>query len=135
MDRRTHSTLGTADFAYDSQDRLTRLTLGNGAYTDYARDAYQGVEIVPKGRLIIESRQYRFSTPCYGRFTSFDIKEIGGTRILKHEWAYDAMGRKSAAAGIAVSGGSPALPSPISFAYDSASRVTHESLGMSRCKK
>ncbi|MRR30368.1 RHS repeat protein, partial [bacterium] len=96
-----HSTLGTATFTYDTNDRLSRLKLGNGAYTDYGRGTY-------------------------GRLTSFDIKQSDNTRIMKHEWQYDNLGRKSAEAGITVTG--PNLPSPISFSYDAASRVTSEAL-------
>ena len=74
-----HSTLGEADFNYNNtkDDWLTQLVTGNGASTNYAYDTY-------------------------GRLTSFDIKNGSGTRLVKHEWSYDNMGRKDASADITV---------------------------------
>jgi YD repeat-containing protein len=70
-----HSSLGTATFTYDANDmdRLTRLTQGNEAYTDYAYDTY-------------------------GHLRYFDHHEGTAThpQLLKHEWWFDNLGHKMA---------------------------------------
>ena len=106
LDTVEHSTLGEAAFTYDSHDRLSVLTLGNDAYTTYTYDAY-------------------------GRLTAFDIKEDDDDRLLKHEWGYDALGRKTKPgpmdAGIVIT--SPYVPyDTLAITYDSASRLTREYL-------
>ena len=100
----SHSSLGEAVLTYIGDDRLSRLTLGNGAYTDYTFDDQ-------------------------GRMIAFDHRELGGTQILKHSWEYDALGRKNATADITISSALDGwTPTKIDITYDTASRLTREKL-------
>ncbi len=97
-----HSTLGTANFAYNSADRLTTLTLGNNASTLYDYDST-------------------------GRLDYFDIRDGSAQRLLKHSWGYDHLNRKgnimiASAAEAALDG------QEIDLAYDGSSRLTQEHL-------
>jgi YD repeat-containing protein len=99
-----HSTLGSAGVAYDSATDLpTRMTLPDGSWTAYDYD-------------------------LLSRLVGFDVHGPDGTRALRHQWSYDALGRKSAA-GIAVASALTGWsPSSFQFAYDPSSRVTLEKL-------
>jgi YD repeat-containing protein len=101
LDALTHSALGTATFEYDGPDRrMSRLTLGNGAATEYAYDAQR-------------------------RQTGFDIKDGLATRLLRHDWGYDALNRKTSL--VVDIPSAPALTS-LNIEYDAASRLARETL-------
>jgi hypothetical protein len=61
--------------------------------------------------------------------TAFDHRAYGGSRLLKHTWAYDALGRKDATADITVESGLGSwTPTKIDVTYDDAGRLTREKL-------
>ena len=97
-----HTTLGTATFDYNNttDDRLMTLTLGNGAKTQYTYDTL-------------------------GRLNSFDIKDASNGRLVKHNWAYDNMGRKG---DITIDTNGRLNITSLDVEYDSASRVTQENV-------
>ena len=70
----THSALGKAELAYydPTYDFLNRLTLGNGAFTEYQYDSHK-------------------------RLNQFEYHQPGATGYFqKHNWDYDDLGRKTA---------------------------------------
>ena len=97
-----HSTLGTATFTYNADDRLSNLELGNGAYTDYGYDAY-------------------------GRLNQFDIKESDDDRLVKHNWAYDNLWRKGDIT-VTIPGVSYNL---LDLTYDAKGELTRETFKIS----
>ena len=97
-----HTTLGTAGFTYNTDDRLTQVALGNGAATAFTYDTH-------------------------GRMTAFDLSSGGASpvRLVKNEWAYDTLGRKSATSDITVTA-PDFTENMIDLTYDSASRLRGE---------
>jgi YD repeat-containing protein len=102
LDAIAHSTIGVATFEYNSDDLLSKLTLGNGAYTTYAYDAYF-------------------------RLTAFDTYDASESRLIKHDWSYDDLGRKKeggTGGGVNVTGETNLTK--IAFEYDAAGRLAYE---------